>query len=116
MPNKSETPADAAGVGQPKREASLAAPNGYAVEELLGVHGRTPEDNARIELYNAAVAYAQYIMGDESNFDKAMAVAQRLEDAAENFVDSRHTTELSDAGGQSASASQKDVARPHSLQ
>lgn len=33
MPNKSETPADAEGVGQPKREASLAAPNGYAADE-----------------------------------------------------------------------------------
>lgn len=30
MPSESETPANAAGVGQPMREASLAAPNGYA--------------------------------------------------------------------------------------
>ena len=30
MPNKSETPANVEDVGQPKREASLAAPNGYA--------------------------------------------------------------------------------------
>ena len=29
MPNKSETPANVEDVGQPKREASLAAPNGY---------------------------------------------------------------------------------------
>lgn len=30
MQNKSETPANVEDVGQPKREASLAAPNGYA--------------------------------------------------------------------------------------
>jgi len=30
MPNKSKTPANVEDVGQPKREASLAAPNGYA--------------------------------------------------------------------------------------
>lgn len=30
MPNKSETPANVEDVGQPKREASLAALNGYA--------------------------------------------------------------------------------------
>ena len=30
MPSESETPANAEGVGQPMREASLAAPNGYA--------------------------------------------------------------------------------------
>jgi hypothetical protein len=33
MPNKSETPANAAGVGQPKREASLAAPTSSAAFE-----------------------------------------------------------------------------------
>lgn len=35
MPNKSKTPANAKGVGQPKREASLAAPNGYAAADVL---------------------------------------------------------------------------------
>ena len=30
MPSESETPTNAAGVGQTMREASLAAPNGYA--------------------------------------------------------------------------------------
>ncbi len=44
-------------------------------------------DGARIELYNAAVAYAQFVMGDAHDFDAAMAVAKRLEDAAENFTD-----------------------------
>ncbi len=35
MPNQSETPDNVEDVGQPKREASLAAPNGYAVAEAV---------------------------------------------------------------------------------
>jgi hypothetical protein len=35
MTSESETPANAEGVGQPMREASLAAPNGYAVAEAV---------------------------------------------------------------------------------
>lgn len=51
-----------------------------------------PEENPRemtlrVDLYNAAVAYAIYVMGDESNFDRAMSVANRLEEAAEAFAD-----------------------------
>jgi len=41
---------------------------------------------ARIELYNAAVAYAKFVTGDSHDYDEAMAVANRLEEAAEAFV------------------------------
>lgn len=78
MPNKSETSANVEDVGQPTSEAQLAAPDGYAA--------RTHEDNVRVELYNAAVAYAQYVMSDDHDYDSAMKVAQRLEDAADAFA------------------------------
>lgn len=39
MQSNQETPADAEGVGQPKREASLAAPNGYAATVVLDISG-----------------------------------------------------------------------------
>lgn len=47
MPNKSETPANVEDVGQPKREASLAAPNGYAavLEEVYQWLDEGPMDD-----------------------------------------------------------------------
>lgn len=50
MPNKSETPANAEDVGQPKTLRALAAPNGHdawttrPTEDGKYLHRRTPED------------------------------------------------------------------------
>lgn len=43
MQNESQTPADAEGVGQPKREASLAAPNGSESWVVITDHPYYPE-------------------------------------------------------------------------
>lgn len=43
-------------------------------------------DKARVELYNAAVGHAQYVMSDEVDFGRAMSVSRRLEEAASEFV------------------------------
>lgn len=59
---------------------------------------RTSEDALRIELYNAAVAYAGYVTGESSDFDRAMGVAQRLEDAADAFAERAQNAEMRDAG------------------
>lgn len=59
---------------------------------------RTPDDALRIELYNAAVAYAGYITGESSDYDQAMAVAQRLEDAADAFAERAQNACVSHAG------------------
>jgi hypothetical protein len=65
--------------------AELWADHYQAMEEQEQRSRRTREDNLRVDLYNAAVEYAAYISGEASDYDKAMAVAKKLEDAADAF-------------------------------
>jgi hypothetical protein len=60
---------------------------------LGGAAARTPEDEARIELYNAATEYGQMINSTKHDLDEVMRIAQRLEDAAEAFVEKHGYTE-----------------------
>lgn len=61
-------------------------PTPPALAPVTGSAARTQEELLRIELYNAAVSYVNYIAGDTSDFHEAMRVAQRLEDAADSFA------------------------------
>lgn len=62
--------------------------------EARGSAARTPEDEARIELYNAATEYGQMINTTKHDLDEVMRIAQRLEDAAEAFAEKHGYTEI----------------------
>lgn len=53
--------------------------------------GISLEDKLRFTLYNAACDYAGYVFSNRIDYDEAMRVAEKLEDAAENFA--AHTAE-----------------------
>lgn len=97
MQNKSETPANVEDVGQPKREASLAAPNGYAPEDWSGLHEPCDAPNRRAHFERTERFNAFH---DGLNTPEIQAAIARARDKALAQIKARkaHTDKLSDGG------------------